>query len=413
MLRVGSRAQVMHGNAKMTGGGLRKNDLTYNKAGKIVSKKMSKMAKKEMRLQKAGYITTKGVFGVKKMSGGGKEKYKTFLNLNDNYDKFKEILSKIDSAKLSNLTITPLSYSHSNNFSNDPNPNTMLFKGVDQTGNEYFIKIGLWYKPSSDSRNILTERVAYERLQEKYPDNTSNYARMIGAKQFKVDTQNYGIIVLEYKDLTGYKNPTESDKDIVNNALNFLEDAGIIHLDIVGNILINEEGTDFFLMDFELADILEPIPTENNKILHKNVYNVPDMADFIISKIKEGKVPPTPNRKRRTFTVSSPNIKFKTSNESPSENHSTTSRRLSNMFNSNNNSNSNPSPLKKLRPPSIPSTPEPQALLTPQLPFGTPEQQAPLTPEQQARLTPPPSSRTPSPVNSAGGGKKKKKKKKK
>ena len=73
MQRIGSRAQVMHGNAKMTGGGLMKKDLTYNKAGKIVSKKMSKMAKKEMRLQKAGYITTKGVFGVKKMSGGFKE----------------------------------------------------------------------------------------------------------------------------------------------------------------------------------------------------------------------------------------------------------------------------------------------------------------------------------------------------
>ena len=72
MQRIGSRAQVMHGNAKMTGGGLRKKDLTYNNSGKIVSKKMSKLAKKEMRLQKAGYITTKGVFGVKKMSGGAK-----------------------------------------------------------------------------------------------------------------------------------------------------------------------------------------------------------------------------------------------------------------------------------------------------------------------------------------------------
>ncbi len=71
----------MHGNAKMTGGGLMKNDLTYNKAGKIVSKKMSKMAKKEMRLQKAGYITTKGVFGVKKMSGGAKVSSFDFDNI--------------------------------------------------------------------------------------------------------------------------------------------------------------------------------------------------------------------------------------------------------------------------------------------------------------------------------------------
>ena len=72
MQRVGCRAQVMHGNAKMTGGGLRKKDLKYNKQGKIVSKKMSKLAKKEKRLQKAGYTTRKGQFGaVRIMKGGG------------------------------------------------------------------------------------------------------------------------------------------------------------------------------------------------------------------------------------------------------------------------------------------------------------------------------------------------------
>jgi hypothetical protein len=37
--RVGSRAKVMHGGAEMTCGGLRKGDLMYNKAGRIVSKK--------------------------------------------------------------------------------------------------------------------------------------------------------------------------------------------------------------------------------------------------------------------------------------------------------------------------------------------------------------------------------------
>ena len=71
MQRVGSRAQVMHGNAKQTGGGLKKKDLKYNKQGKIVSKKMSAMAKKEKRLQKAGYTTKKGQFGaVRTMRGG-------------------------------------------------------------------------------------------------------------------------------------------------------------------------------------------------------------------------------------------------------------------------------------------------------------------------------------------------------
>ena len=65
---TGSRAQVMHGTAKKTSGGLTKSQLKYNKQGKIVSKKASALAKKNNRLVKAGYITRKGVFG----SGGGK-----------------------------------------------------------------------------------------------------------------------------------------------------------------------------------------------------------------------------------------------------------------------------------------------------------------------------------------------------
>ena len=48
MQHFGSRAQVMHGNAKQTGGGLKKKDLKYNKHGKIVSKKMSMIAKNKM-----------------------------------------------------------------------------------------------------------------------------------------------------------------------------------------------------------------------------------------------------------------------------------------------------------------------------------------------------------------------------
>ena len=71
--RVGSRAQVMHGTAKMTGGGLKKKQLKYNKHGKIVSRKASKAAKKTKNLQKAGYFTKKGQFGAyRKMGRKGK-----------------------------------------------------------------------------------------------------------------------------------------------------------------------------------------------------------------------------------------------------------------------------------------------------------------------------------------------------
>ena len=59
---VGSRAEVWHGTAKKTSGGLMKKDLKMNKRGRIVSKKMSNRAKKEKRLEKAGYKTKKGVF---------------------------------------------------------------------------------------------------------------------------------------------------------------------------------------------------------------------------------------------------------------------------------------------------------------------------------------------------------------
>ena len=67
--RIGTRAQVMHGTAKMTGGGLTKKQLKYNKRGKIVSRKASKLAKKNNRLIKAGYVTRKGYFGTVKRGG--------------------------------------------------------------------------------------------------------------------------------------------------------------------------------------------------------------------------------------------------------------------------------------------------------------------------------------------------------
>ena len=68
---IGSRAQVMHGNAKQTGGGLTKKQLKYNKRGKIVSRKASKSARKSNNLVKAGYITRKGVFGIVNSYKGG------------------------------------------------------------------------------------------------------------------------------------------------------------------------------------------------------------------------------------------------------------------------------------------------------------------------------------------------------
>ena len=63
---VGSRAEVFHGTAKHTSGGLEKKDLLKNKWGRIVSAKKHKTAKTEKRLQKAGFFAKKGEFGVVK-----------------------------------------------------------------------------------------------------------------------------------------------------------------------------------------------------------------------------------------------------------------------------------------------------------------------------------------------------------
>jgi len=64
---IGTRAQVWHGTAKKTSGGLTKSDLLMNKAGRIVSKDKHFTAKKEMRLLKHGYGTKKGKFGFVKI----------------------------------------------------------------------------------------------------------------------------------------------------------------------------------------------------------------------------------------------------------------------------------------------------------------------------------------------------------
>ena len=65
-LLKGSRAQVWHETAFMTEGNLKRGDLIMNKHGRIVSKKKHATAKKEKRLEKAGYKTRKGKFGAVK-----------------------------------------------------------------------------------------------------------------------------------------------------------------------------------------------------------------------------------------------------------------------------------------------------------------------------------------------------------
>ena len=67
---VGSRAEVFHGSAKHTSGGLRKKDLMKTKSGRIVSRKKHMQGKKTIkRLFALGYKPKKGTF---KLFGKGK-----------------------------------------------------------------------------------------------------------------------------------------------------------------------------------------------------------------------------------------------------------------------------------------------------------------------------------------------------
>ena len=71
---IGTRAEVFHGTAKKTSGGLMKTDLKLNDRGRIVSKHASEVAKKANRLEKLGFKTEPGEFRLFKKSDGKKRK---------------------------------------------------------------------------------------------------------------------------------------------------------------------------------------------------------------------------------------------------------------------------------------------------------------------------------------------------
>jgi uncharacterized protein with beta-barrel porin domain len=73
---IGTRAQVWHGTAYKTSGGLTHSHLMKNKSGRIVSKAKHVSAKKDNRLVKAGYLTKKGHFGFVKKGSKSKKSRK-------------------------------------------------------------------------------------------------------------------------------------------------------------------------------------------------------------------------------------------------------------------------------------------------------------------------------------------------
>ena len=68
----------MNGTAYKTSGELTKNELTWSKTGRIVSKLKHETAKKEKRLEKHGYFAKKGKFGYVKKSNKAKRRKRKF-----------------------------------------------------------------------------------------------------------------------------------------------------------------------------------------------------------------------------------------------------------------------------------------------------------------------------------------------
>jgi hypothetical protein len=71
---VGTKAEVFHGTAKHTSGGLHKKDLMKTKRGRIVSRRKHAAGQKAIKkLRKLGYVAKKGTFKLfsKKSKRGG------------------------------------------------------------------------------------------------------------------------------------------------------------------------------------------------------------------------------------------------------------------------------------------------------------------------------------------------------
>jgi len=77
---VGTKAQVFHGSAKHTSGGLEKKDLVQNKHGRIVSRRKMMAGKKALKyLTRKGYKAKKGRFTLFKKHRGSKKQQGGFF----------------------------------------------------------------------------------------------------------------------------------------------------------------------------------------------------------------------------------------------------------------------------------------------------------------------------------------------
>ncbi len=90
---VGSKAQVWHGTADKTSGGLTKKDLMKNKHGRIISRRKHALGKTSAKkhLFAAGYKPKKGTFKLFR-KGAGKKTRKQRGGANSNMENMEETI---------------------------------------------------------------------------------------------------------------------------------------------------------------------------------------------------------------------------------------------------------------------------------------------------------------------------------
>ena len=153
----------------------------------------------------------------------------------------------------------------------------------------YFLKIGKCQDTHPDDRSLQQEINTINRLIEVYLDDMNRvYAGLVTANRIE---NNIGYILLNYIDLTKWREPDIQDQSIVEEAILYLQNAGIIHLDITHNVLVQNNA--FFWMDFETTLITQDKDKDSYESIYKKT--ISEIARMVC----QGKMMPTPEIPRR------------------------------------------------------------------------------------------------------------------
>ena len=235
---------------------------------------MSQRAKKEKRLQKAGYTTIKGQFGaVRSMRGGAgaaahsPNRVGTSIMVGDPFRVEKLNLTKDAVDKAIAIGLIPNDFNfdsrEKHKTESEDNPNNAIF--IDKIKNIVY-KVGYWGSRGKDeeSRCIKNEVLAYKRLMSKYSDDIDKHYPEMYSYSYIEETQ-YAVISLKY--LGELHNPKENTIDnYFKEANDYLISCHINNDDLRNNIFLQSERNTneynvgkFVLIDFEQVQFTDEL----------------------------------------------------------------------------------------------------------------------------------------------------------